>query len=121
MKHLIFVLAMIGSTQAIAQQTCTIRQVPVYQTHNQYAGAVVGGIIGNQIGNGQGKTLATVLGMLLGSQVAQNTNTRRIIGYRQIRVCEYSNSPIQYDRSQHFDPTIPTLSQCNVGGKLIRC
>lgn len=129
-KHIVLI-SMLGATSVAAQnQQCEIRQVPVYATHNEWGGALVGGIIGNQVGNGQGKVAATILGMMLGRNVAQQTQTTRIIGYRQIQVCTYNidsnhNAPHQYQNNTNGYPmqqnNMQTLTQCNVGGRLVRC
>lgn len=78
------------------QEVCRINQVPVYEdsqrdpsTADVAAGAIIGGLLGNQVGGGSGKDAATIIGAIIGAEKAKKPKTeRRIIGYRNVEVCE---------------------------------
>ena len=105
-------------TGASYAQNCQVMQVPVYKTHNEMGGMLLGGLLGSQFCNGSGNYIAAAVGALLGRDIAMNTTTAQIIGYRNARVCEQVPMTPRYNQYNSLNSNLMT---CNVGGRLIRC
>ena len=97
-------------------QECALVKVPIYQTHDEWAGMALGGLIGSQVGNGSGKYIAGAIGALLGRHTALNTPTSRIIGYKTVNVCNNLHNFPRSNNNLNLN-----LTTCNVGGRLVRC
>tara|TARA_B100001093_G_scaffold302122_1_gene288157 strand:- start:677 stop:1024 length:348 start_codon:yes stop_codon:yes gene_type:complete len=97
-------------------QECALVKVPIYQTHDEWAGMALGGLIGSQVGNGSGKYIAGAIGALLGRHTALNTPTARIIGYKTVNVCNNLHNFPRSNNNLNLN-----LTTCNVGGRLVRC
>lgn len=62
MKHIVAIILMLASTQAIAHEN----RYESKEQGNKLLGAIAGGYLGSTIGAGDGKTAATVIGAVLG-------------------------------------------------------
>lgn len=100
------------------QEICRIEQVPVYDeqqreasTADVAAGAIFGGLIGNSVGGGSGKDAATIIGAIVGADIAKKSKTeKRIVGYRNVEVCEMVETNNRYKTRQELSHTIVTAS-----------
>ena len=82
----------------ITERVCRSQDVPIYSQAKQtdeLGSMIVGGLIGSAVGNGLTSkdgagTVGAVAGALIGRDAAkkQNSNSQRIIGYRQENICE---------------------------------
>ena len=114
-------------------QTCSIQEVPIYGsdgtqfTGEQLIGAIIGGIIGSKVGSGSGNKIAIGTGAVIGANMGKNKNGNKIVGYKQVNVCNtvYETSleqVLQYYRvswsADQFNGVVQSNRAYSVGDKI---